>query len=251
MALASITALFRGTSSITKVYRGSSLIFGSSAPITGPAVSGSPTGFSSASTAVTLLTAAHSASPGDKVLVIAAGNTRDASIAVATITYASASADSSGQISNTTGDGQQILAWALFDSPASGSNAVAVAWSGTGVKESTAFAVSLTNAGTILTQANDAAAWGADGDHDITISSTGSLLIGAVSGRGSDVFSGGDSTNMSLEGFITSSAASNVASCLALFSLEDPAVGVFSANLGLTGTGTDWVRGLTLEIGAA
>lgn len=250
MTLSNISGIYLGSLGITRAYLGANLVFDAAPVPSTPTINGTPTQFSSASTTVTLLTAPHTAVSGNKLLVIAAGNTRDATIATATITYNSASASASGQISNTTGDGQQILAWALFDAPTVGSNTVSVAWSGTGVKESSAFAVNLANAGAILTQANDAAAWGNNGDHDITISAADSLLIGAVSGRGNDVFTGATSSNMTVEGFIAS-GATNLASCLALFSVENPSTGVFSANLGFTNTGSDWVRGLTLEIGAA
>lgn len=248
--LSNIAAMARGTANIVKVYRGTTLVFDKSGQASAPTINGAPTQFIDGATVITASNFSHTAVSGNKLLVVAVGGTRDLTLATPSITFNGASPNATGLINSTTGDGRPQVGWALFDSPASGANAVNVNWSSS-VKETSVFAVNIANAGAVLTQANGGTNWSSEGDHDITVAAANSLVLGILAGRGTDVFSGANSSNMTVNAYAGSSAASTTAMCLGLFSASDPGAGAFSCDMNFTNTGSDWVVGLSLEIGAA
>ncbi|MCP5364893.1 MAG: hypothetical protein H6905_06675 [Hyphomicrobiales bacterium] len=251
LSIANIGTVNRGSKGITKVMLGSVLVWQETGGGASTPSLVNVTKKVNASNPITSDAVSHTQTAGNKLLVIAVGMVRASIAETATITYAGASADVEATEGQGAGNGMHRIAYALFNTPASGANTVSVTWSG-GLRNTIIYAIDLANAGDILATGNDGGGWSRDVGHSINIEVPNSLLILAAAARDTVAMT----IPFSAGGMIVSEEdeteeATTSASLAALAYEQDPPTGTQAIEASFAGADSDYSFGLSLVIGAA
>jgi len=251
LSIANIGAVKRGSTSITRVMLGSALVWQASGDAVSTPSVANVTKKINAASPVTSDAVSHTQTAGNKLLVIAIGMVRASIAETATITYAGASADVEASEGEGAGNGRHRIAYALFNTPASGANTVSLTWSG-GLRNTIIYAIDLANAGAITATANDGGGWSRDVSHSVNIDAPHSLLILVAAARDTVAMT----IPFSASGMIVSeedetAEATTSASLAVLAYQQDPPVGTRAIDASFAGTGSDYSFGLSIVIGSA
>lgn len=253
-----IGAIKLGTKNIIKVYKGSTLVFDVS--VSAPSIS------AIAVEAVDLFeVTSHSFSynhPGGKLLVLASGTIRDAGVtgvptAGSSWAYNSVAPNTGPTIitpnSNSSPppvNGMGIVQYALWDSPASGANTLAVDWSTDGVRDLVVQCIALSGAGAINSvTGGQHGTFQDNGDHSHTVTEANTLVISGVCGRDSASRDTLSSTTHTVAQNAVSVAATGDAAILHTGYVSNPSVGSLTCDLDVGAS--DYIGGFSIEIGAA
>lgn len=190
----------------------------------------------------------HTQTAGNKLLVLYATRKSWQGAPVVTITYNGVAPDAEGSFLS---NGDAYLNYALWNSPASGTNTLAFSYD-VAVWNQITYAIDIADAGSISQTAEDTGGeWGTDISHDIAIASENSLLFLWGSAYDCASMAAMSATGMTVYSYDETNGSDWNGLCAGLAYESNPSTGTRSITAGFTTAATNWVFGASLVIGPA
>lgn len=248
-----ISAIHFGSTAIARVYKGSLLVEDfTAAPPSSPTINAGTSFAKNNNFDLTSISNIHTVNAGDSVVYIAACLSEQV---IPTITSTLGGVAPDQHFTHAPGADVNydfpIFHVAVWDNPTPGAHEIALSVTSGDVRRLNTVAYNISNKSSsgFVSTGLGTRDWGYGDDVSMTLAGGGNnLVIGAICGRDPTIFTGQDSANMTGVDFEASAAADAVASVLAVFSAADQPDGSFTADMNFTGSSTNWVLGVAVEL---